>query len=364
MKSRIVTFIVPRLFPAVDGLGDYGLSLAKKLRTDFGVDVDFIVADPRWIGATAIEGFKVYKLSACTEEKLLQSLSSNSVTSHTVVLHYVGYGYAKRGCPGWLVSGLEKWRKNSDQHQLITMFHELFAFGPIWTSQFWTSPYQRYLTKELGLISDHSLTSKNQYAEILQKLTNKVSQKIIVLPVFSNIGEPENPPLLKTRMKRMIIFGGKGPRMRLYQDSLSAIERICKILNIAEICDVGPPLDIEMPTILGKKINVLGVKSTEEISELLLNSLMGLVNYPTAYLCKSGIFASYAAHRVLPIVISSQEEEADGVIENVHYINAKLFSDIDDLEKLQVIADNAFQWYQDHQQKIHASTFHSLLPKV
>jgi hypothetical protein len=55
MKSKIIFSIVPRLPPSIDGLGDYGFTLAKQIRQDFGVQTEFIVTDPKWFGESFIE---------------------------------------------------------------------------------------------------------------------------------------------------------------------------------------------------------------------------------------------------------------------------------------------------------------------
>jgi hypothetical protein len=49
--------IVPRLPPAIDGVGDYALNLARQLRQDFSIHTHFLVCDPNWNGKTELEGF-------------------------------------------------------------------------------------------------------------------------------------------------------------------------------------------------------------------------------------------------------------------------------------------------------------------
>ena len=87
--------IVPKLPPAIDGLGDYALNLARKLRQNFGIETHFIVGDPQWVGENCIEGFPVSQVSTHSAQTLLTLLSNTH--SATVLLHYVGYGYAKIG---------------------------------------------------------------------------------------------------------------------------------------------------------------------------------------------------------------------------------------------------------------------------
>ncbi len=231
--------IVPRLPPAIDGLGDYGLNLAKQLRQDFGLVTEFIIGDPFWSGETQIEGFLVQQVPAQSSQALLELLSKEQDSITTVCLHYVGYGYAKRGCPVWLVAALEHWRKASSNRYLVTMFHEIYAFGSIWTSQFWTSPLQRNLAARLVRLSDRCITSKQQYAEIIQKLSQGKHSTIPALPVFSNVGEPKYPTSLSQRARNLVIFGNRGARTRVYQRSPLALQRTCQELEIESILDVA-----------------------------------------------------------------------------------------------------------------------------
>src|SRR5687767_6719708 len=129
--------IVPRLPPVIDGVGDYALSVARELRERSGIDTHFIVGDPSWIGKEIVEHFPVSKLTNRTESQLRAILTQEQ--SNKVLLHYGGYGYAQRGCPDWLVAALTKWRTEREGHKLITLFHELYASGPPWTSSFWLS---------------------------------------------------------------------------------------------------------------------------------------------------------------------------------------------------------------------------------
>ncbi|HYX18488.1 MAG TPA: hypothetical protein VE944_29820 [Nostoc sp.] len=82
-----------------------------------------------------------------------------------ILLYYVGYGYAQRGCPVWLVDGLERWKNLFPKRSLVTMFHEISASVPPWTSAFWLSSLQRSLAARLAQMSDRCITSKQLYAD-------------------------------------------------------------------------------------------------------------------------------------------------------------------------------------------------------
>ncbi len=356
-----ITAIVPRLPPAVDGLGDYGLNLALQLRQDFGLVTDFVVGNPHWAGATSVEGFAVKQVAVQSAAALLDLHKSESHSCATVLLHYVGYGYAKRGCPVWLVEGLERWREVASNRCLVTMFHEIYAFGPIWTSQFWTSPLQRNLAARLAFRSDHCFTSNQGFAELLYQLSQGKHTKIPTLPVFSNVGEPDYIPPLVERPRRLVVFGGRGPRSRVYERSHLALERTCRDLEIEEIFDIGPSLGFEIRSVNGTPVVSLGVKTAQEISIMLSSSVAGFFDYYSEFLAKSTIFAAYCAHKLIPIGVFYEGQNVDGLEVGKHYWLADQHQDAMSLSAVQVVADNAHAWYQNHNLSANARAFATCL---
>ena len=357
----VIIQIVPRLFPVIDGLGDYALNLARQLRKDFKIETHFIVGDPTWSGSTQLQGFPVSRVTAQSPNNLCSLLISDrtSVVT-TVLLHYVGYGYARRGCPLWLVNGLERWRSEGSNRRLVTMFHELYAFGPPWTSSFCLSPLQRKLAARLAQISDRCLTSLQRYAEILAKFSQGKHSEIPALPVFSNIGESRQCLPLGNRHRRLVVFGGQRNRL---QQSWSELNYTCQVLEIEEIWDIGPPIDLTFPNIDGVSIVKKGACTAAEISNALSNSLAGFFNYydPTR-LAKSGIFAAYCAHGMLPISPCFTPLPVDGIEPGKQYwIPRNQPTELDFMTALQAIADNAYAWYQTHNLSLQAKVFSAYL---
>lgn len=350
--------VIPRLPPATDGLGDYALSLARQLRNNFGIDSQFVIGDPNWSGRKEVDGFRTTCLTDRSAAALLSGIT-NSEPSCTVILHYVGYGYAKRGAPAWLVNGLERWRRNNEEARLLTMFHEIYASpGSLWTSSFWLSSLQKSLAARLARLSDSCLTSRQRYAEILKVLSRNKHCSIPTLPVFSNVGEPELTPLpLKNRKRRLVVFGGRSNRARVYKNSLVALEMVCRALAIEEIFDVGPPINSIVSQINGIPLIQTGKRAPTEISAILSDSVIGFFDYNTAFLAKSTIFAAYSAHRVIPISATCEGAPIDGLEAGAHYWIANPRETILSLEDGQKIADNAYAWYQTHKLSEHVKTF-------
>ena len=355
IKLSVLVQIVPRLPPAIDGIGDYALNLACQLRQDFGIETHFFVGDPTWTGNPEIKGFPISQVSEHSANALLSLLPSGKCT---VLLHYVGYGYATRGCPFWLVDGLQRWQTASANHCLVTMFHELYASGFPWTSAFWLSPWQRNLVARLAKLSDRTLTSKQYYGETLQKLSKGKHTHIPAIPVFSNIGEPKNVPPLAERQRRVVVFGGRGNRFRVYQHSLAVLNHTCQILKIQEILDIGSAMKLTLSSVNGVPIVERGEQSSIEISNILLNSVAGFLDYNPHFLAKSTVFAAYCAHGMLPINARCTASPVDGIEFGKHYwIPYRQALGWDSTAQMQVIANNAHAWYQTHTLSIQAKIF-------
>ncbi len=357
----LIIQIVPKLPPAISGLGDYALNLARQLRKNFNIKTHFIVGNPKWDGVAEIEEFPVTQITDSSANALLNQLSS--LPTATVLLHYVGYGYATRGCPFWLVDGLQRWKADSTHQRLVTMFHELYASGyPPWRSSFWLSPLQKNLVARLGKLSHHCITSKQSYAETLSKLATKKKFEIVSLPVFSNIGEPDNLLPLLERTKRLVIFGHRNSRTQVYQECLTALEQICQNLNIEEIYDIGVSTGLTLSHISGIPIVEKGITEASEISKIFKDCIVGFLNFPPpTYLAKSGIFAAYCAHGLIPCMVSASRASIDHLELGKHYFSTSNSGRQLSLEIGQEIANNAYAWYQNHSLSAQAKMFATCL---
>jgi hypothetical protein len=356
MNSPDVVSIIPRVPPVTDGIGDYGLSLASALRQYAGIETRFIVGDPAWDGPEEVEGFKVQRLASRTGRKLLALLErAGDNGSNTVLLHYEGYGYAKRGCPVWLIEAIERWKLASDGRKLVTLFHELYASGPPWTSSFWLSPLQKRLAARLVRLSDERLTSLDLYAERVRELSNGAKAETASLPVFSSIGEPAAAPPLRARSPKMVVFGTRGRRIEVYKKSAAELNRLCRELGVEQISDIGKSLDVDISNLIELPVVAFGELPGPDVSKLLLDSIAGVIDYPAQMLGKSTIFAAYCSHRVVPIVAPhDQARTADGLRAGADYWLTTERNEKLSLNAAQAVADNAHLWYQSHKLSVHA----------
>ena len=345
-EKKTVLQVVPNLPPSIGGIGDYALNLARQLRQDFQIVSHFIVGNPRWSGVREIDRFPVTQLDRRSRHSLLSVLDRNV----PVFLNYEGYGYAKRGNPQWLIAGLQQWRRVSNQ-PLITMFHEIYPYHyrPPWTSSFWLSPWQKKLVAQLFKISDRAITSKQSYATLLQNLSCKKNQEILILPVFCNIGEPENILPLEQRRRRLIVFGHYNSRALVYQHHLATLEKVCQVLDIRDIYDIGVPIGLQLPKVNNIIVTEMGITPAKTVAELMLDAVAGFLSFISPeYLAKSTIFASYCAYGVIPIITGKASDATDGLEGDRHYFLANRNLSALTLERGQNIANCAREWYSHH----------------
>lgn len=365
MNNRIsnILQIVPRLPPTIDGLGDYALNLARQLCQDHNIQTHFIVCDRAWSGENTIEGFPISQLSASSAKNLSSLLSKKQ--ARTVLLHYVGYGYAKRGCPTWLADGLKTWHYSSNQHKLVTMFHEIFASGAIWESSFWLSQLQKRIATCLAQLSDVLITNRQENAQILSNIAKVELEKIKVLPVFSNIGEPEKLIPFRQRKKHLVIFGHPNSKLQVYQNNLKHLENLVNNLSIERIYDIGKSSGFNFNSINDLEIIETGVLNVNDISKIFANSLVGFLAFPPLeYVAKSTIFASYCAYGLLPVIPFYSCKNIDRLEANQNYLSYQNPLEQISWEKAELIAHNAHQWYRDHNLSKQTEIFASYLNKT
>ena len=352
--------IVPALPPATNGVGDYALAVAGAMRREFGLETQFVVGNPAWQGPEEVDGFKVRKVAARSAEGLEQTLLEAAQGGEPrVLLQLSGYGFSGHGCPWWLMQGLRRWRAKQKDARLVTMFHELYAEAPPWRTTFWVSPVQRMVVKGIARSSDVAVTNIQLYRERLERFDPSKRGSVKALAVPSNVGEPLEPVELVTRAKSMVVFGQPGSRKRSYATQMAALQRACERLGISEVHDVGESFDGIPERVGSVPVSRHGALGARDLSLLLADCVAGFVAYPRAFLAKSGVFAAYCAHRLMPVLPPvDRRPDADGIVGGVHYLSVDgKWGGEATAENAQAIADAAWKWYQGHSLKSHARAF-------
>ena len=225
--------------------------------------------------------------------------------SDALVLQYSGYGYANRGAPVWLANAVREYGG-----VVGVYFHELFAWGPPWTSSFWLSPLQRRVARRLARRADFWMTNSDVSAVWLRRFA--AGKPHAVLPVCSNVGESERRP--SVRAPRIVVFGRAGLRIATYRASADYLFGWAREQSL-EVHDVGPLItDGEIAKTLRKNGAVQhGELKADQVSRMLEDSAFGAVAYPVTTVAKSGVFAAYCAHGVCPVLISRGYSVASGL---------------------------------------------------
>ena len=356
--------IIPTPPNNADGIGDYALQLASQLRQDFQVDTQFLVFRNDMQVEPIASGFTMQQLSVHTAEKFRAAIP-NDIQS--IIVHFSAYPYFNTslkgslgfGTPFWLIDALRSVVK-SQQLKLVVMFHEL---PKLYWKQFYVfdflNPIQCIVSRRLARMADTVLTSSTKFQAVLSTWIGKDVPKI---SIFSSMGEPESIIPLRMRQRRLIIFGGSA-RARIYNNHSPALIQSCQLLDINEIYDIGSTLTLPDYSQAGIDLRSIGFRSPTEISELLSTSLAGCIDYTPfpGNLGKSSVFAAYCAHGLVPILTRYNPSEVDDLYNDRHYLVLGSELAILNLDRLQIVADNADRWYRGHTTQAISKTFFSYL---
>jgi hypothetical protein len=304
MSDNHILQIVPQLPGALDGVGDYALNLARALSERHHLTTAFSVAANTSV--EAVDGFQVVS-------GLRHDGSSHSVVQKHphVILHYVNYGYQKRGVPFRLLSVLRGLRTNCCG-RLLTIFHELYGSGPPWRSVFWLRPLQIHIAREIAKISDRYIVSSEAMLEQMRQLAPDLHAS--VHPVFSHFGEPllSTEQLTRRDPHRWVICGGTVLVERSLRSFLEIRNRIPEHFSPRELLIIGGNDNPAVRALLLRSPEIRSDYrpriSAEHASQMLSTCSFAWLDYfhrtdvPAAVLLKSSVFAAACAHGVITIL--------------------------------------------------------------
>jgi hypothetical protein len=279
-------------------------------------------------------------------EDVLASVKDVSSSARTsVVLHYSGYGYGQRGLCFWLLDQIRSVReRHRGTLRLVVVFHELYASGPPWRSAFWLTPAQAWLAARLAGAADALWTNSEHHANWLRgKVPGRVPLE--VRPVFSNVGEPDRLPAWADRLPQAVVFGSASTRQRAF-DALHAHEGVLRRIGVEAIVEVGPGAASTRSTSTLQHHH-FGRLDTNALSQLLLASQIGLLDYPSTVLGKSGVLAAYAAHGCAVLNTRPCGPNADGLVAGSDYLAGQSLV-VSDSANLEAMSSRLCAWYAGH----------------
>ena len=322
MSTRLV-HIAPELPSTVGGVADYTAILSQRLVEASDGTVEPVLMHAGNQPTEAIDvPFPVEDLSGeCSATALAQAierLAAEADGRAVVLLEYSGYGYASRGAPLWLARGLRR-VCGENGVPLITMFHELYATGPPWTSTFWISGAQRFVAAFLAQMSSTVLTNRSGSTKWVRRYAAS-SIPVETKPVFSNVGEPKEGVSDRGRRSLAVVFGG-GRKENVYDGCFLDLSGTLVDGGVTEMIDVGPPVPIPRQT-EGTRIRKRGILPKEEVSRILSDAQIGILYCPLDHLTKSGVMAAYLAHGVAPLIVGAQNS-TDALEKGTHFLTVK-----------------------------------------
>jgi hypothetical protein len=355
VKNTILQ-IVPRIPGGIDGVGDYALTLAAKLRDKFGSTTAFVTPDAS--SATAVRGFDVLPV---------ERLADAAKQADRVILHYVNYGYQKRGVPFRLLSILRDLRQ---QHRgpLLTIFHELYASGPPWSSAFWLKPVQIRLAKSVARLPDECVVSNQNFVRELRRLVPNA--RVHLHPVPSGLGEPSlsREQIADRDPNQWVIVGGTALSERSLRSLASSIREIPDSIAPRTLLVLGGHENSVTRSMLvdlvrhgtdspGRAIEWdyrPGI-SAAEASEMLRTCSFTWFDYfhrpdiETAVILKSSAYASVCAHGVIPIF----PQRGTPILMKGDRLPGPFFvsrgeKEVPTLGNRAAIAQSIYDWYQRH----------------
>lgn len=317
----------------------------------------FLISDDSY-GSNQLNGFEVHKFSKYYSSfyKELESLVSSGLNN--ILLHYVNYGYQKKGVPYYLPLVLNRIKKEFKEVKIIINFHELYAKGNFPSSSFFLHSLQKRIFKMLVDAGDVFFTSMNMYGRIIKESDKTKKKAVNCFPLFSSAGVLNNYIPLNKRKKQIVVFGSMILRLRLYSNNINELFEICNNYGFSKIIDIGEKTGINFNLPQNITLIQTGKLNNTEISELLLDSSAAVINYPAAYLAKSSVFASYAAHALPVFCFTEKIENEDGLVDGLNYISSINKTSFDSFEN---ISKNIFEWYSKHSISSHIEFYKSSL---
>lgn len=331
--------IVPRLRPSVCGVGDYSVSIAQEMRSRHNVETRFLVGDPDWGYGNQVEGFAVDRVASRSAGALAAALRRSECDA--VIVQYSGYGFHKRGAPLWLLRGLIA----SGHSNILMMFHELFATGPVCSSAFWLSPLMRWIARRLAALSKHVFTNREAGARWLG------GRGITVLPIFSSLGEINRPGGLALRPNQLALFAYQAGANAWYWERL---KNSIEVLRPERIIALGRSPDVVDMACGDVPVVRTGILPAEEVAERLAACRYAYLSYPPEFLGKSSILAAYAGNALATVLADAADSLPDGLVLGRHVLPASgLRADMD----LDAASGHLAAWYRQHDRQSTTAAF-------
>jgi hypothetical protein len=297
-QKQRVAFIVPRMPPSVDGVGDYTCQL---LRHSARLNDSIILVENN-----------TYVSKQYLPEHLILELPKSSVhflslldlyNINTLILQYSAFGFSKRGCPLSLLKNIKNWSEKHPNNRLIVMIHELWYITKPWKYGFYLQLLHQYLLLLTLKQATTVFTSTDGYCSTLR--TKLPTTQIAALPVGSNIVPKTQPSTLDKIRNTWILFGKQANRVSALQDFASWLPKLYEAGLLIQLSVVGPTDNESLSELENRLLHSLlppdkvvqfGALASVKLSNLMSSCEYGIFAQTPLSWQKSTIFMAYAAH--------------------------------------------------------------------
>jgi hypothetical protein len=138
------------------------------------------------------------------------------------------------------------------------------------------------------------------------------------------------------------------------------MEHAIATIRVEKIVDIGPRSLSAPKSFAGLPIISKGALPAAEVSNILRNARFGFVAYPFEVLAKSSVFAAYAAHGTIPIVLADKRGSFDGLEVGQHFLDGPKLNATPDTECLAAVQRQLLDWYRTHSLQLQARYLRAL----
>ncbi len=355
-----VLHILPRVPPAVCGIGDYAWGIARKLRDEHGIQSSFLAAGTTWTQPVGETEFPVLRLPELSATALVEFVEARKDEFQAVVLHMSPYGFQKRGVPLWLASGWRQLSQKPGRPRLITMFHELYATGSMRSSAFWLQPLQKWVLRRVARASDGLRTNRQGYADWLQGISGLKTASVDVMPVYSNFGEPELLPSWNEREAAMALFCWGIHSGESLETVVRKAVAHCQRFGLRRLHLIGCKQELETVQAHVEYVRHDFLEAPA-LTRLLSSCRMAYTAYSPAHFGKSTLMAAFAAHGLVVITLGRTNVLPDGLQDGVNALNESslLMVETTGVEQVEKIGAALRRWYDQHSLDQNAQSYAS-----
>ena len=295
-----MVFIVPQLPPAVCGLGDYSMKLLTQMRLEPRAHI--LLAKGVEATRAAHPELNVEQLPA-TGSGLVARLVD--LHAERVLVEYVGQGFQSRGCPLAFLGALRKWRLHTPWARLVIMFQELWFEPKWWKPDFLLQKLHKRALRRLAPLVDQVFVSTAGYGRWLAGAA--APERLRVLPNAATILPVAPPAEARREAGTCVLFGRQGSRLAALDEiapwlgKLHAAGRLKKLwlAGSRESAEMNAREDAFAASVLpAGTVEILGPKSPEDLSRILLTAETGIFTQSPLSYTKSTIFMAYASHGI------------------------------------------------------------------